>query len=637
MLKERAAGSVMLWCGVVSVIVTLALYARSLYLPFYSDDPVQLAWLRDLSWGELWSQISPYGYYRPLAFSIWLVWRDLGLPVTPVPLRLFNLMLHALAAALVGLLVVRLDAEKRLSGGLCAAAIFAAFPFSYQAVPWVSAIFYPLVVAMVAGAAVAYLQGDRRARYISPLLAGLAPFAHENGMLAGALVGLVEISDWLRRRSVTGERYPSPLPLIHVALNAIFLIVWFAVRPGGVTTLNLSLSGLWQNLTILITGLTFPLMPLAKLSGLSEAAGGWLFSAVGLALLIWLTRKQWPVALISAGWSLISIGPVLVTMRPDWLLNAPRFLYPAAVGAAIWWGLAISSVGAGLKPAPTWVRHATPALLATGVLAPAAYFVQQGLSWHLRGGQAIHDAVEDAQARPDEPHLWVNLPNDLAPPDGSLYPFFDGGAILLPPQVPATELTGTSRPADLARTVGPILPPVDYFRTTYGSQAAPDEAASLIESGMAVYITDYMVDPIRLRYAGRRLGEAQLDSRPLAYFGDFIVLWDARMEMQDGLLQLTLRWELIAREPGTPTVFVHVVDDKGAIVTQGDGDPIMGLYPFSQFREWIVLEDVRYIRLPGGGLYSIYVGVWDPASGQRLGARGGDYPDDRVPVGMVEN
>jgi hypothetical protein len=184
--------------ALAAVSITALLYARSLALPFYSDDLVQLPWLRDLSLSALWTQVSPYGYYRPLAFSIWLGMRDIGIEWTPGGLRLLNLLGHAVAASLVGWLAIEIDSERRTTSGALAAAFFAAYPFAYQAVPWVSAFFYPLVVILTVGAVIAYLRardtGDWKWMAASLAATGLAPFAHENGMLVGLLVALAE--DW---------------------------------------------------------------------------------------------------------------------------------------------------------------------------------------------------------------------------------------------------------------------------------------------------------------------------------------------------------------------------------------------------------------------------------------------------------
>lgn len=622
----------------ISIGITAPLYARSLRLPFYSDDLVQLPWLREITFSDLWSTVSPYDYYRPLAFSVWVIWRDLGLPMTPAGLRFFNLIGHALSAILVGVLALDLSPEEEnpvLGGGL-AAALFAAYPFAYQVVPWVSAIFYPLVTALSVMAVLSF----RRARqsriwWIPCLIAvGLAPFAHESGMMTGTLIALTAAADWLNLPSEQRRDYRRHLfaGFAIMVAGLLALIIWFQVRSSGVSTLDLHPAGLLQNAAVLSLGLSYPFAALATFFDSTLAV--WAILLLALACLILLTRRIKHIALLCIGWFGIAVGPVLVTMRPDWLVDAPRFLYPAGAAAALWWGIGLNQLARGKQNQ----------LLVTGLalisLLPGAYFAYSGVGWHVSGGEAISEAVQAAKEQTDQSLLLINLPNRLAP-TSKFYPFFDGGAILLPSRVAPGEIIGAhtsqNRPDDSAITVGDVLPAVDYPHTTYGEQVDFETLVALINAGRAVYITDYVGGEIRLNYAGQRMQDYQPSGQPIAYFGDFITLRESSLSVESGTLHLSLTWEVIHPLENAPTVFVHVVDGAGQIVAQADGDPLGGLYPFNANRDYQVLEDVRVIRPSENGPYSVYVGVWDPVTGERLPVRGGDYPDGRVPVGEVGN
>src|SRR5574341_308919 len=608
--------------------ITALLYARSLALPFYSDDLVQLPWLRSLSLPALWTQISPYGYYRPLAFSIWLVIRDIGIEWTPAGLRLLNLLGHALAASLVGWLALEIDPERRTIAGVLAAAFFATYPFAYQAVPSASAFFYPLAVILTVGAVIAYLHAremnDWRWMMASLAATALAPFAHENGMLVGLLVALAEGA---RQRQRQAQRRPSAWPLAHMAISAICLGWWLAIREEGVATLDLSASGLVQNATILANGWSFPAAWLATFAGEGwRGIAVWGVTIAASAGLWWLMRKAPNVLAFCAEWFLISIGPVLVTMRPEWLIDAPRFLYPAGVGAAIAWGIGLSAGARGLSPLqhPDWVA----AIGGLAAMIPGAIFVMQGIEWHQRGGAAIWDAVQAAEAHPGEGLLMFNLPDRLAPLR-SMYPYFDGGAILLPPQVPVEQIIGAhmgqAREIDQAATVGVILQSVDYERTTYGAPVEPAEMGNEI-AGRAVMVADYAGETIRLREVGRIIEGDRHEQGPIAEFGPALALSEAETSVEEGVLIIRLVWEIRELIEGAPTVFIHVVDAAGEIVAQADGDPMAGLHPLTAWRGAVSLEDSRYVRLPTGARpYTVYVGVWDPSTGERLRPVGGEY------------
>ena len=644
-----------------AIVITAILYWRSLSLPFYSDDLVQIPWLRDLTFAELWGRVSPYDYYRPLAFSLWLLIRPLGW--TPSGLRLINLALHAIASMLVGLLAGQFSNDDRPFIPVSAAILFAAYPFAYQAVPWVSAIFYPLVVALSVGAVVTYLRFRRRnqKRWLiaSLILTVLAPFAHENGMLVGGLVILAEIALRLENRSQF-----SRWPATHLGIGIAFAILWFNIRSGGVSTLDLSLSNLSENARILSLGLSYPLAPLAT----SLDDNRLLFVmvwAVFLAALIptlWLVKQSRGAAIFSLGWFALSIGPALVTMRPAWLLDAPRFLYPAGVGAAIWWTMAIRHIpipkihSQRQSSLPCWLLHADwdglplrwqwqPISIVILMLAllPGAIFSWEGVGWHLRGTQPIYETVEYVEAHPDTPLLVLNLPERVAPARSAL-PYFDGGAILLPPQVPQHSIiqvhTGRLHPSFEARYYAPPMRPTVYWRGIYGDTIGdPGEVLDMLSNGGAVLLTEYGMNGLRLIHAGEYPSWFSVDSvRPYiaSYDGYNILemqstsgfaLLDAHLQQN----QLTLQWG-VAEVPDGVTIFVHVVDDNGNIVAQADGDPYLGLLPLSALDEGVIAEK-RFLDLPSGGPYELYVGVWMPETGERLIPDAGG--DGRIHIGPV--
>ncbi len=612
--------------------ITALLYGRSLALPFYSDDLVQIPWLHGLSLAELWQQISPYGYYRPLAFSLWLLARTMGLPWTPAALRALNLIAHTAASVVVGDLADRLDPSRRRAGGVLAAALFAAYPFAYQAVPWVSGLFYPLSLLLTAGAVTAYLRFRRSPRMIWLALSLsatlLAAFAHENGLLTSLLVILAEA---IAVRRAAGGRL-CWWPLAHTGIGVGALALWLTLRQQGVSTLDLSPAAIASNLTVLITGASYPLAWLAELAALGQPLlrplGVWGAAATVLAVLGWVWRKDPAPLLFCAGWFSIGIGPVAATMRPDWLADAPRFLYFAGAGAAAAWGL---TVGRAADSHPHWLPLCAGLSLLTAL--PGAGFAAQGVGWHLRGGAAIQDAVAHAE---DGGLLLVNLPDRVAPPR-SLYPYFSGGAILLPAQVSAGDIVGshTGMPRnDVALTVGSILAPVAYERTTYGPLADAGMLEPLLASGQTVLVADYSALPsVRLRRAGR-----VLESSPGALharFGEALALRQARVLPAGSTVEVVLIWESTAPLDGAPTVFVHVVDSSGTLVAQGDGDPLAGLYPLNVWQPGTVVEDIRYLQLPEHGSFTITVGVWQPATGERLPAARTGSTADQVAIARI--
>ncbi|MGD2177587.1 MAG: hypothetical protein PVG71_07170, partial [Anaerolineae bacterium] len=176
----------------VGLLLTGLLYGDVLSLPLFSDDLVQIPWLESVTWRKVWTQPSPYGYYRPLWYTIWRLWGRIVGGLHPLGLHLLNLIAHVVAAWLTGMLAAAWlrpaarRAERAIAAGL-ASTFFVVFPFSRQAVAWPGAVYNPLVSCMAAAAVLSYDRG-RRQRGVTWvgaafLLAALAALTYESGML----------------------------------------------------------------------------------------------------------------------------------------------------------------------------------------------------------------------------------------------------------------------------------------------------------------------------------------------------------------------------------------------------------------------------------------------------------------------
>jgi hypothetical protein len=93
----------------------------------------------------------------------------------------------------------------------------------------------------------------------------------------------------------------------------------------------------------------------------------------------------------------------------------------------------------------------------------------------------------------------------------------------------------------------------------------------------------------------------------------------------DGTLTFTLYWQAIQETDTSYSVFIHLLDDQGELVSQHDGVPAGGARPTTGWIEGEIIVDE--IELPVGELvqgqtYSIIVGLYDPNSGQRLHVSG---------------
>ncbi len=89
-------------------------------------------------------------------------------------------------------------------------------------------------------------------------------------------------------------------------------------------------------------------------------------------------------------------------------------------------------------------------------------------------------------------------------------------------------------------------------------------------------------------------------------------------------LKLTLYWQALRQPEADYTVFVHVRDEAGNVIAQKDQPPLAGAYPTGLWAAGEIIKDDVSVPLGGTppGQYSLVVGLYDFASGQRLPVAG---------------
>lgn len=102
-------------------------------------------------------------------------------------------------------------------------------------------------------------------------------------------------------------------------------------------------------------------------------------------------------------------------------------------------------------------------------------------------------------------------------------------------------------------------------------------------------------------------------------------------------LDLTLFWQANAAVTEDYTVFVHVLQADNTQAAQGDGPPVNGWYPTSNWAPGQVVVDRRTIPLPGTALatesLTVAVGLYRLGDGSRLPvttAAGARVPGDQI-------
>lgn len=105
-----------------------------------------------------------------------------------------------------------------------------------------------------------------------------------------------------------------------------------------------------------------------------------------------------------------------------------------------------------------------------------------------------------------------------------------------------------------------------------------------------------------------------------ADWGGAIKLLGYDLERQGGRLALTLHWQALRPVDEDYTVFVHVLDEKGEVIAQADGQPRGGSYPTSVWDAGEVVDDLHEIPLEAGpeSRLRLEIGLYLLTSGERL-------------------
>lgn len=105
-------------------------------------------------------------------------------------------------------------------------------------------------------------------------------------------------------------------------------------------------------------------------------------------------------------------------------------------------------------------------------------------------------------------------------------------------------------------------------------------------------------------------------------------------------LTLDLVWRADASMSESYTVFVHLIDGSGRVVADADSPPNRGLYPTDRWKPGEPVRDRHTLTVPAGiepGAYAVEIGMYRPATGERLFVNDGAGRTDKlvlVPVNV---
>jgi hypothetical protein len=261
-------------------------------------------------------------------------------------------------------------------------------------------------------------------------------------------------------------------------------------------------------------------------------------------------------------------------------------------------------------------------------------FIRDRMILHDIGGSVIQQVTSvtvNANAL-GQRAIFVNLPAWLAPRE-STYALGHEGVQLLPGYAPPEAIAAVNAGGPARLSVArneDIRPEMPYL---YGLRGSAADWARLLEEGGQVFVASYSPEKVSLMPAGV-LRSSTPDDRPLALFDESVILFDASAKADRNGLTITLTWQVQEPPPPHVTVFVHLVDANGQLISQADGDPLAGSYPFFLWPADAVASDIRFMDEPGSGR-SIRIGLYDRLTGNRLTASTAEasrLPDDAVAI-----
>ncbi len=361
---SRRLARLVLWSS--PVLLAAGLYAATLGHGFIWDDKfliLENRYLRD--WSELGRNLgsdffrktrdtSKIGYWRPVVTLSYMLDRT-AFDDRPWGFHLENVVLHALASVLVGILARRLGLRAR--SAWIAAMLFAAHPVHVESVAWIAGRtdLYCTVFALSAlGLELSHAARPHWARRWGATLAGaLALLSKEMAAVLPALVALR--AWWLPGPAEAGRPLPRRMAkavLPHALVLGAYALVRFGVlgvathTPGWAEQVGRTVLfwTWWAALVEYLRVLVWPaLLSVAiELPHLRGPASPWVAAGVvllaGLLGVAWRARVRAPALAFAVGLLLVGLVPLTNFVMP---INAPvtspfawaeRFLYLPSVG-----------------------------------------------------------------------------------------------------------------------------------------------------------------------------------------------------------------------------------------------------------------------------------------------------------------
>ncbi|WP_169239291.1 hypothetical protein [Candidatus Roseilinea sp. NK_OTU-006] len=605
------------------VVALVASYWPSLSLPLSFDDAWSVRMARDFTLFDLFTRTQNFGYYQPLYLAYYRLAAAAG---ASGPLLLHVSCIVAHAANTLLLLKFMPAMLGRQTGGMAfgAAFLFALNPFAVQAVALPAGLNHLLALLFIQLAMLCYAcarqSGPTRRRaawWVTCLgLCTLAFLSNEIGLSVAGFALTYEAIRAVRTRRWAREAWSF---LIVVGLAGAYAVLYQLMPKGASPEWTFAFGDAMTRALIALQTLTYPLTLLLSPLGLPAEVAVLLATALLLSLCALALRGGMDdAALLGLLLFAASVALPVLRLPTGYVQNAPRVFYLASVGVAITWASLVWALAARLVPRIRVALIGT--VIATLGLAGA---------WHVRDHQALLAranepvqaiALAGAQLTPGDQLLVINAPEWVAPP-ARRFPMFSEGAIVLADYVEGSDLTlantGLDRDVRLVRLALPGHPSRPYAFQTFGE---PFDSAQL-HNAARVLQTHYLSEGLRTDWIGGATEQRPAQTVVTFAGGPALAQYHIQPCREGWVVALQWRGSPSARELApTLSAFVQALDANGAKLAQSDGAPLQGLLPFAQLPLDRDIVDRRMLIAPGAAGATLYVGLYDYVTGERLPA-----------------
>ncbi|MDX1995093.1 MAG: hypothetical protein SF029_22115 [bacterium] len=632
----------------VPLPLAVVVYGYSLTLPFFLDDGPHFRILAQTNGLQQWGDFPAFPFYRPFVFTIWKAYGS-WFGYDAVGMHALNLFTFGLCGVLVGQIARRAspDPYKRLIPMLAGCG-FILFPFSYQAVAMVAALFH-LVLALglllCLCLSVRWLDGHAGAPGLIGAWAAafVALFSHENGVLTlPLLVGLALVV----YGKITLSRRFWLLLLPIAGLTLLYLALWWSFRANTntlSTDFGASLAALMQGMIYPFAALLRPLFTGDLHPALLLCLAAFILSTALLSL--WQAVGQIRrAALYGMGWYVLAILPAVLFLPAGYVLGQMRLSLLASVGSSIFWGLIIARL---LTPKQQQNLRPVRLIVAIALIGLFGYVSLEFLhmrraDFHLlrdynRAALSIfaeRNVIEDGA-------VLVNAP-DYVFPDENDRRFLLGteGVLFVDETLDYNQQFWMNSDVDYDN-----VEVIGYRQIQrnqgFGYRAHPPDletaqVAEAVGDASHVFVTIFN----GRRYWPEYVGGNALSGpdEPLVVYPETdFALTAGDADFDGATLRVRLRWQVNA--PAGVKTFVHVYCDE-QMIAQSDGYPWGDTYPFAFWQRGEIQTDVRTLHITASpGCLRIYAGLYREDTLARLEAvnhaTGERLPDDLYPVELI--